>query len=202
MKVKSLSPVRLFETPWTAAYQAPSVGFSRQEYWSGVPLPSPTRLLSCLLMTIFLDQINSTSYWDPNCYLCYHCCMIYPLFLLFSSSGVTMRFWFVFSLHSELSEDQVRFSLTMPAINSQSIYKSNRNLYLLRMSLSSGPKSAGFLAKNTLKLTYPLLCGVEKLLQWCPGLLIEILGTQVSRTHTKWMQDNSSSLEKVTMNLN
>ena len=36
MKVKSLSRVRLFETPWTAAHQAPpSMGFSRQEYWSG-----------------------------------------------------------------------------------------------------------------------------------------------------------------------
>ena len=42
VKVKSLSQVRLFATPWTAAYQAPpSMGFSRQEYWSGVPLPSP-----------------------------------------------------------------------------------------------------------------------------------------------------------------
>ena len=42
MKVKSLSRVWLFATPWTAAYQAPlSLGFSRQEYWSGVPLPSP-----------------------------------------------------------------------------------------------------------------------------------------------------------------
>ena len=42
MKVKSLSLVWLFVTPWTAAYQAPlSMGFSRQEYWSGVPLPSP-----------------------------------------------------------------------------------------------------------------------------------------------------------------
>ena len=42
MKVKSLSRIRLLATPWTAAYQAPpSVGFSRQEYWSGVPLPSP-----------------------------------------------------------------------------------------------------------------------------------------------------------------
>ena len=42
MKVKSLSHVRLFATPWTAAYQAPpSMGFFRQEYWSGVPLPSP-----------------------------------------------------------------------------------------------------------------------------------------------------------------
>ena len=42
MKVKLLSCVRLLGTPWTAAYQAPlSMGFSRQEYWSGVPLPSP-----------------------------------------------------------------------------------------------------------------------------------------------------------------
>ena len=41
VKVKSVSRVRLFSTPWTAAYQAPpSMGFSRQEYWSGVPLPS------------------------------------------------------------------------------------------------------------------------------------------------------------------
>ena len=43
---KSLSRVRLFETPWTAAHQAPpSMGFSRQEYWSGVPLPSPQKPL-------------------------------------------------------------------------------------------------------------------------------------------------------------
>ena len=42
VKVKSLSRVQLLATPWTAAYQAPlSMGFSRQEYWSGVQLPSP-----------------------------------------------------------------------------------------------------------------------------------------------------------------
>ena len=42
VKVKSLSCIQLFVTPWTAAYQASlSMGFSRQEYWSGVPLPSP-----------------------------------------------------------------------------------------------------------------------------------------------------------------
>ena len=42
VKVKSLSHIRLLATPWTAAYQAPpSMGFSRQEHWSGVPLPSP-----------------------------------------------------------------------------------------------------------------------------------------------------------------
>ena len=43
--VQSLSRVRLFETPWTAAYQAPpSMGLTRQEYWSGVPLPSPMHI--------------------------------------------------------------------------------------------------------------------------------------------------------------
>ena len=43
VKVKSLSPVWLLATPWTAAHQAPpSMWFSRQECWSGVPLPSPT----------------------------------------------------------------------------------------------------------------------------------------------------------------
>ena len=42
VKMKSLSRVRLLVTPWTAAYQAPpSMGFARQENWSGVPLPSP-----------------------------------------------------------------------------------------------------------------------------------------------------------------
>ena len=45
-KVKSLSRVWLLATPWTAAYQAPlSMGFSRQEYWSGVPLPSPIDII-------------------------------------------------------------------------------------------------------------------------------------------------------------
>ena len=41
-EMKLLSRVRLFVTPWTVAYQAPpSMGFSKQEYWSGLPLPSP-----------------------------------------------------------------------------------------------------------------------------------------------------------------
>ena len=43
VKVKSLSRVQFFVTPWTVAFQAPpSMGFSRREYWSGVPLPSLT----------------------------------------------------------------------------------------------------------------------------------------------------------------
>ena len=55
MKVKSLSRVRLFVTPWTAAYQAPpSMGFSRQEYWSGVPLPSPK-----IYILLYIKQITN-----------------------------------------------------------------------------------------------------------------------------------------------
>ena len=48
VKVKSLSRVWLLATPWTAAYQAPpSMGFSRQQYWSGVPFPSPKNRIKC-----------------------------------------------------------------------------------------------------------------------------------------------------------
>ena len=50
-KVKSLSHVRLFASPWTVAYQAPpSMEFSRQEYWSGLPFPSP--ILAVLLLLL------------------------------------------------------------------------------------------------------------------------------------------------------
>ena len=43
--VQSLSPVQLFATPWTVAHQAPlSMRFPRQEYWSGLPFPSPGNL--------------------------------------------------------------------------------------------------------------------------------------------------------------
>ena len=53
VKVKSLSRVWLCVTPWTAAYQAlPSMEFSRQKYWSGVPLPSPSTLLITRKMQI------------------------------------------------------------------------------------------------------------------------------------------------------
>ena len=59
--MNSLSCVRLFATPWTAAHQAPpSMGFSRQEYWSGVPLPSPTGLVNALMVTFMcrLDWVT------------------------------------------------------------------------------------------------------------------------------------------------
>ena len=52
VRVRSLSHVWLLATPWTAAYQAPPpMGFSRQEFWSGVPSPSPLRSLNQTLIT-------------------------------------------------------------------------------------------------------------------------------------------------------
>ena len=63
MKVKGklLSCAQLFTTPWTAAYQAPPpMGFSRQEYWSGVPLPSPRLCLrSKQFQNIIISNIHS-----------------------------------------------------------------------------------------------------------------------------------------------
>ena len=54
MKVKLLSHVQLLATPWTAAYQAPpSMGFARQEYWGGVPLPSPSQSIAPFKFTLF-----------------------------------------------------------------------------------------------------------------------------------------------------
>ena len=56
VKVKSLNGVRLSVTPWTAAYQTPpSLGFSRWEYWSGLPLPSPREML------VFIKLISPSS---------------------------------------------------------------------------------------------------------------------------------------------
>ena len=75
MKVKLLSRVRLLVTPWTAAYQAPpSMAFSRQEYCSGLPLPSPN-MLSRLVITflarskrllISLLQSPPAVIWEPK----------------------------------------------------------------------------------------------------------------------------------------
>ena len=62
LKVKSLSCAQLLATPWTAAHQAPpSMGFSRQEYWSGVPLPSPTtRIRWGILDGALMNRIGVT----------------------------------------------------------------------------------------------------------------------------------------------
>ena len=73
MKVKLLSRVRLFETPWTAAHQAPvSMGFSRQEFWSGLPLPSPIEhiysslIIPKLLIFISPQIFSFFEYYGPQ----------------------------------------------------------------------------------------------------------------------------------------
>ena len=66
-KVKSLSHVRLLVTPWTAAYQAPpSMGFSRQEYWSGVPVPSPA---SCTKVVYLFNKHDKSTNCIPGTFL-------------------------------------------------------------------------------------------------------------------------------------
>ena len=90
VKVKSLSHVQLSATPWTAAYQAPpSMGFSRQEYWSGVPLPSPLGTSNFLMPSLFLGFVTAFSSDIPPTSLA-------PLFsfspLAISSSGSSLLF--------------------------------------------------------------------------------------------------------------
>ena len=64
VKVKSLSLVRFLATPWTAAYKAPSsMGFSRQEYWSGLPLPSPPALQEDSLPQIHLFYLKYKAWY-------------------------------------------------------------------------------------------------------------------------------------------
>ena len=75
VKVKSLSRAQLLATPWTAAYQAPpSMGFSRQEYWNGLPLPSPLNLTSwiqrLLIKPVFhVTKCCSSTTWDYPGYI-------------------------------------------------------------------------------------------------------------------------------------
>ena len=83
VKVKSLSRVRLFVTPWTVAHQAPpSMGFSRQEYWSGLSFPSPGGLpdpgIEPRSPALQADALPSEPPGKPICSLCY----IYKNFLL------------------------------------------------------------------------------------------------------------------------
>ena len=67
VKVNSLSRIRILATPWTAAHQAPpSMGLFRQEYWSGMPLPSPTSVwdeCNCAVVRAFFGV---AFLWDWN----------------------------------------------------------------------------------------------------------------------------------------
>ena len=76
VKGKSLSHVQLCAIPWTAAYQAPlPMGFSRQEYWGGVPLPSPNLSNSaCLFLTLWEYWLHRKNW---HLFLFFHLWKIY-----------------------------------------------------------------------------------------------------------------------------
>ena len=66
-KVKSLSRVQLFATPWTVTYQAPlSMGFSRQEYWSELPFPSPRDLPNPLQADALASEPRGKPDWAAS----------------------------------------------------------------------------------------------------------------------------------------
>ena len=95
VKVKSLSRVRLLVTPWTEAYQAPpSMGFSRQEYWSGVPLPTLTIANLNLRSDVTKQKLprdahswSSSNHWEPSMLL---------------QAALTWTMWEVLTGHSDV----------------------------------------------------------------------------------------------------
>ena len=94
VKVKSLSRVWLFATPWTVACQAPlSMGVSRQEYWSGLPLPSPNS--RSIVFLYFFALITEEGFLISPCYSLELCIQM----------GISFLFSFAFhfsSFHSYL----------------------------------------------------------------------------------------------------
>ena len=75
MKVKLLGRVRLSATPWTVAHQVPpSMGFSRQEYWSGVPLPSPIRNIYLITNAIVDSVWEKEAFGERGSFFCL-CCL-------------------------------------------------------------------------------------------------------------------------------
>ena len=137
VKVKFLSRVQLLTTPWTAAYQGPpSMGFSRQEYWSGVPLPSPPRS-KCLLISwlhspstviLQLKKINSATISTVSPSICHEVmgtdAMIFvfwmlsfkPIFSLSSYTFIKRLFSSSLSAIRVLSSAYLRILIFLPAI--------------------------------------------------------------------------------------
>ena len=96
VKVKLLSYVQLFATPWTAAFQAPpSMGFSWQECWSGLPLPSPEEISSLSHSIVFLSffaLISEEGFLISPCYSLELCIQM----------GISFIFSFAFHFFSQL----------------------------------------------------------------------------------------------------
>ena len=101
MKVKSESEVSVLATPWTAAYQAPpSMGFSRQECWTGVPLPSPLNMPSYFLIIFSYSWVKELSTADCNTpFVIYQVSLCtWFCFLAFYSSAIPVGLYTHFTL--------------------------------------------------------------------------------------------------------
>ena len=105
VKVKSLSHVQLLATPWTAAYQAPpSMGVSRPEYWSRVPLPSLLLGPIVVLFLVFQGISILFSIVAVSTYIPTNSAKVFP-FLTSSLAFIVCRFFFFFDdVHSLCSE--------------------------------------------------------------------------------------------------
>ena len=105
VKVKSLSRFRLLATPWTAAYQAPpSMGFSRQEYRSGVPLPSPNMLLKCFFFFFQFPLYFQPVHW---LFLVTFITLIFCHYNMLSESPVEFSYWV--TIKNEMCETSLKW---------------------------------------------------------------------------------------------
>ena len=90
VKVKLLSHVWLFTTPWTVAYQAPpSMGFSRQEYWSGLPLPSPQPIMN----SKYSEKIFSESFREQNLNLRHASNYLNSIYIVFTTIYIELTLY-------------------------------------------------------------------------------------------------------------
>ena len=121
VKVKLLSRVQLLATPWTEAYQAPpSMGFSRQEYWSGLPLPSPRlELDTCKFLFHTSLFIQSCLFYNTS-----SC-------IFFKMKRISVRYWLLLSVGSQrvghhwVTEKQQWYITLLPFFVVTSVWESS-----------------------------------------------------------------------------
>ena len=160
MKVKLLSCVRLLVTPWTAAYQAPlSMGFSRQKYWSGLPLPSPlyilrvlnvflidtcklllsftVNILIMLIMILFINMLWISIFYIFRIsnhflhYFCHWCLMFFLLYWAYIIIHLFLKRWILTSTFSECF-NLCLINLFINFIDLELTFKSIQNCFLMK----------------------------------------------------------------------
>ena len=153
MKGKSLSRVQFLATPWTAAHQAhSSMGFSRQEYWSGVPLPSPVNGRNHNQIRVSGDQLPMAISTIPNAV--FFLPLIWLDLSVMSPSSVISLF-----PSSPLSPCLcLRCDDIQPNASSKVVRSSQKHFALLHSSLAaSGPQHSYPFTPNSPTVSWPQL---------------------------------------------